>query len=232
MYPAPPPTALRPIHGRAVAASVALALNALVGLTASVVGVQRVALISEFSADPDSVDIAEIEAGDSIAGAVAMVQSVAYVLAIAAFLVWLYRARKNAEPLALWPHRLSTPWLFFGWVVPVVSFWFPKQIMDDIWASSKPGGLHLAPNFGAARRSGLIWAWWLAWLAAVWASKLVSNGFRNPDDLESIRRAVLVDVITDALLVIAAILAAMIVLQISRFQEARRSIAAHQIAAA
>jgi len=232
VYPAPPPIALRPIHGRAVAASVALALNALVALTASVVGVQRVALISEYSADPESVDIADIEAGDSIAEAVAMVQYVAYILAISAFLVWLYRARKNAEPLALWPHRLSTPWLFFGWVVPVVSFWFPKQIMDDIWASSRPGGLHLAPNFAAARRSSLIWAWWLAWLGAVWASKLVSNGFHNPDDLESIRQAVLVGVVTDALFVIAAVLAAMIVLQISRFQEARRSIAAQQVAAA
>ena len=232
MLPAPPPDILRPIHWRSVAAAAALALNALAALLSSIVGVQRLALIGDLAADPESADIAEIESTDSIAAAVAVVQSVAYLVAICTFMIWLYRARKNAEPLAMFPHRRAMPWILFGWGVPVVSLWFPKQIMDDIWASSKPGGLDMAHNFGTARRSGLIWAWWLAWLAAVWGSKLVSNGLRTADELESIRRTVLVGVVTDALLVIAAVLAAMVVLQISRFQEARRSVTAQQPVAA
>ena len=97
MLPAPPPDILRPIHWRSVAAAVALALNALVALVSSVVGVQRLALIGDLAADPESVDIAEIESTDSIAAAVAVVQSLAYVVAIFAFMIWLYRARKNAR---------------------------------------------------------------------------------------------------------------------------------------
>ncbi|GAA4557354.1 DUF4328 domain-containing protein [Planotetraspora kaengkrachanensis] len=228
MHPASPPDVLRPINGRAIVAAAALGLNALAAMASAVVGVQRLVLIGDLMAEPESVDVAEVEATDSVATAVAMVQYVAYVVAIVTFLIWLFRARRNAEPLAMWPHRRAMPWLIFGWVVPVVCWWFPKQIMDDIWASSKPGGLGLAHNFGEAQRSGLVWAWWLSWLGAVWGSKLVSNGLHPTDELESIRQAVLVGTVTDALLVVAAVLAAMVVLQISRFQEARRSVAVQQ----
>jgi hypothetical protein len=46
-----------------------------------------------------------------------------------AFLVWLFRIRANAEILVPHGHRRAKPWLIFDWFVPIVSFWFPKQIV-------------------------------------------------------------------------------------------------------
>ncbi|MFF5212268.1 hypothetical protein [Streptosporangium sp. NPDC000396] len=44
-----------------------------------------------------------------------------------------------------------------------MSLWFPKQIIDDIWAASKPADPPLNPLHPAvlhgARRSGLVRAW-------------------------------------------------------------------------
>lgn len=77
---------------------------------------------------------------------------------IAAFVltgIWLSRARRNADRIAPDQQRRSTVWVWLGWLVPVVSLWFPKQIVDDVWRSTvRDPGL---PSTG--------W-WWGSWIAA------------------------------------------------------------------
>ena len=41
----------------------------------------------------------------------------------------LYKVAKEANPTAM---RLKRPWIFWGWIVPVVSLWFPKLIIEDL----------------------------------------------------------------------------------------------------
>jgi hypothetical protein len=75
------------------------------------------------------------------------------------FVVWFHRARINAEQRG-WPQRWARGWTFWGWIVPVVSLWFPFQLMGDIWRAGLP----------ASRRGKA------AWLPALWwASFLVSD---------------------------------------------------------
>ena len=62
-------------------------------------------------------------------------------MAMVMFVVWFYRARVNAEGHG-WPQRWSPGWAIAGWLVPVVNFWFPFQIMADIWRATR--GLILA----------------------------------------------------------------------------------------
>jgi catechol 2,3-dioxygenase-like lactoylglutathione lyase family enzyme len=88
-----------------------------------------------------------------------------YVPAGVAFVCWLFRARANAHAIS--PevfHAYAAPYLVVGWFVPVVNLFVPKGIVDDIWASSRPGGLRPGTDLYRIRRSGLIWAWWLTWL--------------------------------------------------------------------
>ena len=73
-------------------------------------------------------------------------------------LIWFVRARVNAEHTE-WRQPLSTPWAFWGWVVPVISLWFPCEIMTGIWRASQP-----AQDRG--RPMGLVGAWWACWLLA------------------------------------------------------------------
>ena len=61
--------------------------------------------------------------------------------------LWLARARSNAAALVPTGLHRSAIWCWLGWVVPIVSFWFPKQIVDDSWeltsnrlaAAARPG---------------------------------------------------------------------------------------------
>jgi hypothetical protein len=68
--------------------------------------------------------------------------------------MWLFRARKNAElvnPRALFVR--SPGWAWGGWICPIVSFWFPFQVVRDTHRA-------LASYFSAT----LIGWWWALFL--------------------------------------------------------------------
>jgi hypothetical protein len=58
-------------------------------------------------------------------------------VALVMFMVWLYRARINADGRG-WPQRESPGWAIGAWFVPVVNLWLPFQIMADIWRAGLP----------------------------------------------------------------------------------------------
>ena len=47
------------------------------------------------------------------------------------FMRWLWLARTNAEAIEPAPHRHSPIWAVLGWIVPIVSFWFPQAVVRD-----------------------------------------------------------------------------------------------------
>ncbi len=73
--------------------------------------------------------------------------------------VWLWQSRQFAvavDPGA--PHARDAVWVWLGWVVPVVAWWFPYQVVRDI---------REATVREPADRGGL---WWGAWIVTSLAS--------------------------------------------------------------
>jgi|SRR6266851_954496 len=73
-----------------------------------------------------------------------------------AFVVWFRRAMINAERHG-YRQRRARGWAFWGWIVPIVSIWFPFQIMGDIWRAGLP-----APD--RRKTAWLPALWWTCWL--------------------------------------------------------------------
>jgi Domain of unknown function (DUF4328) len=69
--------------------------------------------------------------------------------------IWLGRARKNADRIAPDQQRRPKIWVWLSWIVPIVSLWFPKQVIDDVWRSTVRDPSE--PSTG--------W-WWGTWIAA------------------------------------------------------------------
>lgn len=70
---------------------------------------------------------------------------------------WLGQLHKSAtaiDPVAM---SLKRPWVFWSWIVPVVSLWFPKRIVEDLLKSK-----------GSEEAKSLIGkdtlTWWLTWV--------------------------------------------------------------------
>ena len=72
------------------------------------------------------------------------------------FVVWFRRARINAE-CSGYRQRRARGWAFWGWIVPIVSLWFPFQIMGDIWRAGLPASQW-------RKTAWLPALWWTCWL--------------------------------------------------------------------
>ncbi len=83
----------------------------------------------------------------------------AWVVSFVVTCLWLSRVRRNAEELSpTHPHVRARAWVWWGWLVPVVSFWFPYQVVRDAAAASAVG----SPGRAAPRPP--LTAWWTTWL--------------------------------------------------------------------
>jgi hypothetical protein len=139
------------------------------------------------------------------------------------FIVWLWRARGNAELFCYGQHRRGRGWVIGGWLCPVVNFWFPKQIVDDVIAASDPRTPPLFPDLRRIPRHGLVLAWWLIWVAT-----LVRGPGGSSDDLAAdlpdvSDQAVSASVSTvgAVLIAVAAVLAIRVVRLVNRLQMSR-----------
>ncbi len=82
-----------------------------------------------------------------------------FAVLIAAYVVtclWLYRVRTNTDIMSTLRHARSPGWVWGGWVVPIVSLWFPYQIVRDVSRDER--------GFPVVSRIG---TWWTLWLLSL-----------------------------------------------------------------
>ncbi|GAA3472745.1 DUF4328 domain-containing protein [Nonomuraea roseola] len=131
-----------------------------------------------------------------------------------AYVCWLARARANAHALSPGVvHTYAAPFMVLGWILPVVNLFVPKGIVDDIRATSRPGGQAPGTDLFRVRRSRLVWAWWLSWLGMLAVHAYSVRAVPGP----------VVSVLTIALSLAAGSLAIRIVWTITRRQEEART---------
>lgn len=128
--------------------------------------------------------------------------------------LWLQRSYEFA--LAVRPTfqmRRSVVWAWLGWWVPIVSLWFPLQVVDDVRKATARD----EPRPGLA-------LWWFAWLVAMWASQISGRVFASDEVLS--HDAIVIVAILDAVVAVAAVLGCVlwisIIRGITRDQEAAR----------
>lgn len=96
--------------------------------------------------------------------ALGVLEAITMLVAWVAVSVWLLGLRSAGEAVSpSRPHRRSQLWAVLGWVVPVVSLWFPLQVVEDA----------LRAVGGRSRR--LLPVWWATWLVALIGGNLAGH---------------------------------------------------------
>jgi hypothetical protein len=256
----PVPPRFRPLRAVAIVSMV------LMGLTVLAAVIQCVLLWRSYDEVKRLVygllSDQEIERGaQSIAGTGPFLNLVSYLLigTAIAFLLWLWRARENVDflfsPFAPQPiappqrlHRRLSGWLVGSWFCPIVQFWYPLQVVEDVVRASEP-----ATQPGAARSArirALLYGWWASWTGfwvilvgggslatvgfIVWIVRLVqisdSSDAESPYvdiyDLQDfmVRVALGVDIgftVATVLLAFAAVAMGLLMLQVGSWQQVR-----------
>ncbi|MDP9865386.1 MULTISPECIES: DUF4328 domain-containing protein [Streptosporangium] len=218
------PHSLRPLRGPATAAVATLAVAAAAEIFWVLGGPHLAPTVSRLveEAGPQGPD------GLAVAATFLLLRYLAHAVAAVAFVVWLLRARANADSLSRVPHRWPRILAVLGWFLPVLNWWIPKQIVDDVWAVSRPGGVR-GEHIGKEVHSWLIWAWWVSWLLGFWVLPLAAGlllAMGAPDSLASGSGSGAgsgFDAYGLAVTLVAAALAVAVVLRITRCQEGRRA---------
>ncbi|MCF8554345.1 MAG: DUF4328 domain-containing protein [Candidatus Nanopelagicales bacterium] len=164
----------KPIVGRQVIASSSSLLAA----------VWIVALASIPSAQSYRDQLASGTAADQIVTAYDAMTVIIPITMISSWVVtslWLKKlhiAATATNPTAM---RLKRPWVFWSWIVPVVSLWFPKRLIEDLLKAK-----------GSDEAKSLIGkdtlTWWLTWVGFALVNNVgIVAAFDAPDGYVPIR---------------------------------------------
>jgi len=85
-------------------------------------------------------------------------QAVAGILVI----VWLARARSNADALYPARHRLAAGWAIGGWFIPIGNLFLPVVVVLDLVKASNPTGQSIPQ----------VWMWWVGWVGGSLATPI------------------------------------------------------------
>lgn len=124
---------------------------------------------------------------------------------------WLFRARKNClalNPTA--PQTRGAVWTWLGWFIPIVSLFFPYQVVRGVVRASSPRPL-----------AGMLTGWWLTWLGMHLSANIstrLSGGLANTPSIGALQAFPWVEVATATATTVCGVLWIIIVRTISEGQ--------------
>lgn len=136
------------------------------------------------------------------------------------FVVWLRRARAAAEGFNPWfQHRHGRGWVIGGWIVPIISFWYPLHIVEDIIEASRPQASPEAPERPRAD-ARVVHIWWATWVAGNLVDLLPVGPDEGPAASDFLWAA-LTSTVTAVLMIVCAFYAVQVIRLITDLQASR-----------
>jgi len=86
------------------------------------------------------------------------------ILAWFAVVAWMRQRYDQHEANGTGSMRLSRGWITWSWLLPIVSFWYPKKMIDDLLAASR-SGVDILPRATTEPpiNTRLWWATWVTY---------------------------------------------------------------------
>jgi hypothetical protein len=149
-----------------------------------------------------------------------LLQILIFVATAVLFLMWIHRAYRNLSALGVSRLEYSPTWAVGGFFVPFASLFIPYRVMKEIWVRSVSQVSAQTVTYGTQGGSlSLLGWWWGFWIVSNFLDQAVFRMYgltETPDMLFAIAK---VEIIADAVSIVAAFLAIQVVKGISERQE-------------
>ena len=154
-------------------------------------------------------------------------QLVARFTAFIVFLIWFYRAHRNLPALGIRRGRYSSPWTVFLFLVPILNLYYAYDLVKELWRQSSPdlgfSDAFLKQQAFALKhypsKTALIGLWWGFTIASVLAARFSFTIISHGPGISDRMTGTWMDLISDALAVVASILLILIVKNTDSRQE-------------
>jgi hypothetical protein len=159
---------------------------------------------------------------DSVHEGINNTKLVLIIMALIGLALWTYRAYENLHRVNRTPRpRHSEGAGGWGWFVPILSFWFPYQVMKDIWYLTQRYS-HSDEGSAIQLDNGFIGGWWALRIIIIFVSRGMS--FPSGGTMEQLQHYVVFSGAMDALSIWYALTVINLLKKLGRFEEA---LAAH-----
>lgn len=172
--------------------------------------------------------LARLEAADNLALISVWLYVAFFVAAAVVFIIWLWRARHNAEVLSDGQHTRARGWAIGGWFVPIVSWWFPYQVVRDVYRATDPDTRTIPGELRLVRGGRLVGLWWTCWVVFSVAAIISVRHTRNEPGADAtagefvrwFKLGSVYDTVSTVFEILAVVLIFLVIRRISRWQEA------------
>jgi Domain of unknown function (DUF4328) len=153
-------------------------------------------------------------------GIVFIAYTIAYLACVIAFLAWFHRAYRNLPALGAAKLRYKVGWSIGAWFIPFFNLVRPKQIANDIWRGTDPGGpTPFEEQWNSRPVAPLLHWWWGIWVFGTWLGWRAAS--LSTETVDDDRTATIVGVISDLFDVVTALVAVAVVRAVTRRYQAR-----------
>lgn len=195
-----------PVDGRARWATIGLAIVILIDLIAIGSHAMQIDLLHAFEAT--GYNELAATTNDARQQGIGVAYLVGFIIAGIAFVMWFHRAYRNISTFDAVPER-NASWTFWGFVVPIISFYMPYRMMRETCTASAPT---------ADPRLGLVGGWWALYLFSIAADKVVEKIFESSDTLAGLVTATWLNVGAVGIDIAAAVMAIVVVRTLTEWQ--------------
>jgi hypothetical protein len=187
-----------------------LATTAALAVYAFVACLQQRALLHRVETSPLSVTIGDVQADADRIHAVNTAAPILVVLTGVAFIVWLFQAYRNVAPLGR-PRRFAVGWAIGWWFVPFACLGAPLLVAHDV-----NGSVDDERSREWMRTRWLLNAWWTAWILMLLLGAAANDQHDRVRTLGDALTANGLYVARNVVGLVAALLAAVVVVRITR----------------
>jgi hypothetical protein len=103
------------------------------------------------------------------------------------FIAWIHRCRINVRAFGCRRFRYPRIWAIVGFLIPILNFFRPYQVVSEVWRASDPRGVETPVAWISIPVSGYVLAWWVMLLMSAFleilAAGFVTHSGVTTDDL-------------------------------------------------
>jgi len=165
---------------------------------------------------PESIDMSRIRLSDLFRTVIGLVSLLLTLSTIILFIRWFRRAYYNLHRIPGANPQFEEGWAAGAWFVPILNWFRPCQIMNEIWKGHQQTLIH---RLGEPRSNVLVGWWWAAYLISTYYSNITVRLTWKSETIKELILAGKLELLGELLTIPAAFLAIRLIQKTHDFEK-------------
>ncbi len=160
----------------------------------------------------------EANLNDLLQGIIGLIQLGLYIASVVVFLNWFRRAYGNLHRVGITYLKRKESMAVWAWFIPIVWFYRPVQIMNEIWIETQEKIKEFDPTYVMKSGGLIIGSWWTLFIISNFIGRYVLNTVFKQDTIQQLIERSEATLISDIMQISEALLVIFIVYKLSKME--------------